>query len=139
MAKQTWSDLEKPKKKKRGDFKSQIIPEGKTILRLHPPLALEIGLNESLVLLQFEWWLHITPESEGHVREGRKWIWKSHADLRTTFPFWSMGTVHNILQSLLKQGLLLAAGTNYNRHKYDRTKWYTIDWDAITRLKSYAP
>ncbi len=55
--------------------------------RLNPALAMEIGLNESLILLQIEFYLGVTASDVKHTHEGKKWIWKSTRDWLEVFPF----------------------------------------------------
>ncbi len=133
MARKTFVDYEKSKKKK---FVSEIVPNGDTILRVYPPLAAEIGLNESILLLQFEFWLGITKEDKKHMHDGRKWVWKSVRDIQSCLMCWSRGTVNNVLRNLVKQGLLIKADKNYNQAAYDRTDWFAMDWTNIWKLKS---
>ncbi len=138
MAKKTFVDYEKTKEKKgkQEGYESRIEPTSGGLTRLFPELALEIGLNESILFLQFEYWLGITKEDRKHMRDGRKWVWQSIRDMQDTFPFWSIGTIHNGVKSLIAKGLILKAGKNYNALGFDRTGWYSIDWEAIGKLTS---
>lgn len=55
-------------------------------LRVNAALAMEIGLNESIVLLQLEFLISISD----NVREGRIWTYQSLSELQEAhFPFWS--------------------------------------------------
>ncbi|HDG5469378.1 TPA: DnaD domain protein, partial [Staphylococcus aureus] len=45
------------------------------------------------------------------------------------FPFWSLITIKRTIYSLEKQNLLLIG--NYNKAKFDKTKWYTINYQTI--------
>ena len=40
------------------------------------------------------------------------------------FPYWSTGQIRRILKSLVNYGVIIEG--NYNKHKYDRTKWYAL-------------
>jgi len=107
-----------------------FVPNNPVSPRLCPELAAEIGLNESILLLQIEYWI----VTNGQERDGRVWTYRSLADIRDTFPFWSRATVARIVQSLKEQGLIDLG--NYNQHEYDRTYWYTISIDACRKLRS---
>lgn len=84
--------------------------------RLNPALACEIGLNESLVLLQLEFWIAIS----NNKRDGMLWTYQSTRDIKAkTFPFWSLDTINRATprsskdgKSSIKAGLkeLIAAG-----------------------------
>lgn len=99
-------------------------------LQVLPSLACAIGLNEAMVLQQIHYWLG----NSRHVHDGCKWIYNSVAEWQTQFPFWSETTVKRTLASLESQGLVVTA--NYNKDRRDRTKWYSINYDALRRLES---
>ena len=67
--------------------------------RLNPSLAVEIGLNESILLLQIEFWTAV------HADEDNK-IEISIRKIQRTLKFWSVGTIHTTLKNLEKQGLI---------------------------------
>ncbi len=50
------------------------------------------------------------------------------------FPFWSIMTIRRTFTSLEKKGLLTVG--NHNRKGFDKTKWYTINYEALERLDS---
>ncbi|GEM_PF-6541209 len=98
--------------------------------RLSAELAQEIGLNESIVFLQLEYLVAIS----GHEHDGRLWTYQSVRDLERQFPYWSTATINRTLRNLVEMGLLIQG--NYNTAKYDRTRWFAINWDAVRKLRS---
>jgi hypothetical protein len=98
--------------------------------RLSVALATEIGLNESLILLQLEF--HIA--AMGVERDGERWAYRSIRDLQETFPFLSIATINRTIQSLMRMGLIKTA--DFNRAKYDRTRWFALDPAGFAGLKS---
>lgn len=101
--------------------------------RLNPALAKEIGLNESILFLQLEFWIAIAPDR--NIRDGRKWVYKSLTDLLDFFPFWSKSTLNRVINSLKKEKKLIHVG-EYNEKKYDRTRWFAINFEEARKLKS---
>lgn len=102
-----------------------------TLLRIVPSLAVEIGFNESVVLLQFEYLLSITR----YVFDGIPWMYGSESKLRSEyFPFWAKSTLHRAIQSLRDQHLIIVG--NYNKAGFDHTLWYSLDWDGCQVLRS---
>lgn len=85
-------------------------------------LARTIGLNEAIVLQQVSYWL----EKSDKVYDGKPWTYNSMVDWQKQFPFWSLDTVKRTFTSLEKMELLVTS--NFNKAKFDRTKWYTIDY-----------
>jgi DNA-binding MarR family transcriptional regulator len=103
-----------------------------TILRIHPTLANQIGLNESIMLLQLEFLISI---SKSEKREGRDWTFQSVRDLQEKyFPFWSYTTVNRVIKSLEEKGFITI--DNFNKHKYDKTRWITINYENLDALDS---
>ena len=99
-------------------------------LRISPALAEEIGLNESIVLLQIEFWISISD----HVIDGRRWTYQSIRDMKEkAFPFWSKDTINRAITSLINKGLLIEG--NFNEKKYDKTRWFALG-DGIKNLRS---
>jgi len=103
-----------------------------TILRIHPTLASQIGLNESIMLLQLEFLISIST-SEKH--DGRDWTFQSVRDLQENyFPFWSHMTVNRVIKSLEEKGYITI--DNFNKYKYDKTRWITINYENLEDFDS---
>lgn len=97
-------------------------------LQVLPSLAKAIGLNEAIILQQIQYWMN--SKNAGKMHDGQKWIYNSVANWqKDNFPFWSVQTIKRALTSLKKQELVLTA--NLNKASYDRTLWYTINYDQL--------
>lgn len=108
-----------------------VTSEGQTVLRLIPALANEIGLNESIVLLQIAYWIGIG----NNLRDGDWWTYQSlDAMQEKAFPFFSTATISRAISSLIKRDLLKVG--NYNRHRHDRTRWFALNIEAVRLLES---
>ena len=103
-------------------------------LVINPDLAELIGLNEAIVLQQVNYWIEINKKTNKNLRDGRYWTYNKYETWREDhFKFWSVVTVKRTFLSLEKMGLLLSS-EEFNEMKVDRTKWYTIDFDAVESL-----
>lgn len=99
-------------------------------LRVSGELAKEIGLNESIVLLQIEFLISISDNE----RDGKFWTYQSVRDLKLNyFPWWSIATINRTIQDLVKAKLLTV--DNFNDHKYDKTRWMCLG-EGVNGLKS---
>ncbi|WP_196591395.1 hypothetical protein [Pectinatus frisingensis] len=98
-----------------------------------PSLAVKIGLNEALFIQQLHYWV----DRSKNIIDGRQWVYNTMADWSKQFPFWSQKTLARTISNLGKQKLVISG--NYNQKGYDRTKWYTIDYDALERLEKDEP
>lgn len=98
-----------------------------------PRLATLIGLNEAIVIQQVHYWLRHKQDAGQDFIDGHYWVFNTYEQWQEQFPFWSMRTLKRIFSSLEKSGLLLTG--NYNHHGYDRTKWYSINYDLIDQIE----
>ena len=96
-------------------------------LQVLPSLARELGLNEAIMLQQMHYWLI----KSSHEFEGVKWFYKTLEDWQTEFPFWSTMTIRRNLTNLEKQKVIRIG--NFNKKKFDKTKWYTIEYQCVNR------
>ncbi|QBO36950.1 DnaD domain protein [Periweissella cryptocerci] len=90
-----------------------------------PSLAKEIGLNESIVLQQVQYWIN----KSGVKKDNHIWIYNTYEEWLEQFSWWSMSTLKRTFSSLEKDGLLISG--NYNRMAIDKTKWYSIDYKVL--------
>jgi hypothetical protein len=98
-------------------------------------LAKLVGLNEAIVLQQVHYWLEINRKADKNFRDGKYWSYNSIKNWHEKdFPYWSYNTVKRTFSKLVKQDLLLVG--NYNKLPGDKTNWYTINEEAIDKLKS---
>lgn len=96
-----------------------------------PSLAKAIGLNEAIVLQQLHYWLE-NKKNPGRVVEGEKWIYNTYDEWHENFPFWGVSTIKRIFTTLEERGLIITR--QFDKGKYDRTKFYRIDYAAFSAL-----
>lgn len=105
-----------------------------------PKLATKIGLNEAIVLQQVHYWIEIERKTKDaevmqkHFHNGRWYVYNTYEQWHEQFPFWSISTLKRIISSLEKRKLLIS--DNFNKFGYDRTKWYTIDYEVLKTLEN---
>ena len=110
----------------------KLLIEGNTIA-FSPALAEKIGVNEALALQQVHYWLEVNRETNKNFHDGRYWTYNSIKNWHEKqFSFWSYDKVKRTFAKLEKKELLVTG--NYNNHKYDQTKWYSIDYNALEKL-----
>src|SRR5690606_3268645 len=104
-----------------------------TVTRIIPELAVEIGLNESIMLLQMAFWLKLS----NHEHDGEIWTYQSLRDMRReAFPYWSVATIMRTVDALVDELHLLKSRDDLNKRKGDKTRWYTYNAEGIMRLQS---
>lgn len=102
-----------------------------------PSLANKIGLDNAVVLQQINYWIRLYEQSDNErsFHEGRWWVFNTIEQWQEKqFTWWSVETVKRIIATLEKMGLVIS--DTFNVKACDRKKWYTIDYDAVDRLKS---
>nr|WP_309099977.1 replication protein [Fredinandcohnia onubensis] len=97
-------------------------------LLIPPTLATLIGLKESIILQQLHYWL----QRSKNIREDRKWVYFTYDQLVEQFPFFSKSTIRRAISYLENNGFLCSK--QFNKMKIDRTKWYSINYEALEEL-----
>jgi hypothetical protein len=102
-----------------------------TVHRIFPDLAAEIGLDESIFLMQVSFWL----KTGGKYIDNQWWTWQSIREMHEkAFKYWSISTINRIAKKLIDAGYLFEA--NYNDKKYDRTRWFALNVEMLRTLNS---
>ena len=90
-------------------------------LQIIPSLAVQVGLNEAILLQQLHFESLISP----NLRDGYKWVYKTYAEWENDeFRFWFVDTIKRTIRRLEKNGYIVST-SSYNRMKMDKTKWYS--------------
>lgn len=89
-----------------------------------PKLACAIGVNESIVLQQINYWLDIHEKAGNNYVDGHYWVYNTIQQWKEQFPFFSESTIRRSIKNLEDSGVLvskkLTSGSN--------VKWYRIDY-----------
>jgi len=102
----------------------------------HWELAEKYGLGEALMLKHLIYWIATNSMKGINRHDDRWWTYNSVKMFREYFTYWSEGQIRRILKSLVEQGLIIDG--IYNKHGYDRTKWYALK-DEKYWLENYNP
>ena len=105
-----------------------------TVERLVPELATAIGLNESIMLLQLDFWIG----QSDNYRDGSWWTYQSTREMQAkAFPYWGIGTIQRTVVSLEKQELVITG--NYNKRPHDNTRWFALNPVGMKALSKKCP
>lgn len=97
-------------------------------------LAYLIGLNEAIFLQQIFYWLRINTEAGKNYHKKKYWVYNSYVQWQQgNFRFWSESTIKRTIKNLEDLGLLIT--DKFNKVKYDKTKWYTIDYKKLDKIE----
>lgn len=95
-----------------------------------PELAELLGdVDQAIILQQMHYWLQKSCKKiDGHV-----WVYNSMIEWQKQFPWIkSRKSLANKFKKLEDRGLLITG--NYNQAGFDKTKWYSIDYDTLSHL-----
>lgn len=95
-------------------------------------LAAEIGLNEAIVLSQLCYWISLNEKAGRNFHDGRYWTYNTFEQWHEQFPWMSVRTIKTVFSNLRRMNLIFVG--SYNKSNIDRTTWYSVNEDALSRL-----
>lgn len=112
---------------------TKLLLSSKNNIPINTQLAVEIGLNEAIVLRQVYYWVeHYEAENKNFI-EGKYWVYNSMKQWRSdNFPFMSEKTIERAFSSLRKKNLILVG--DYSQDRMKRPNWYTINDKEFDKL-----
>ena len=97
-------------------------------------LAKKYGVNAALILS----YIGFKIQHSQHDHDGKKWFYITIKDLAQHYPYLGCTAVFDALQRLTRKDGPLITG-NYNKKKYDRTKWYAFKNNDLAQLLEKEP
>ncbi|WP_270631656.1 hypothetical protein [Limosilactobacillus mucosae] len=106
---------------------SNLLLDERPLIVLPSLAAMLNSLDEAVILQQIHYWI----EKRQNYREGRYWVYNSMENWMQQFPWIkSRTTLTRYFNKLEAKGLLITG--NFNKAGFDKTKWYTIDYSALS-------
>ena len=94
--------------------------------------ALAFGVNGAILLNNLYFWVKKNREHDVNFHDDRYWTYNTLEAFAEQFPFWSKDQIKRIMKDLRDKGVILVG--NYNANKYDRTLWYSVDFDKVESM-----
>ena len=95
-------------------------------LQVLPSLAVAVGLEPAIILQQLHYWL---TKPGVQIVDDLPWVYNTYQKWHQQFPFMTVKVIGNAFRKLENAGLVKSG--NHNSDTRNRTKWYTIDYDAL--------
>lgn len=98
-------------------------------------LAREIGDRHATVLQQVHYWIEVNRKKKNKevYKDGYYWTYRSIKKWHEEeFDYLSFSTVRRTFDDLIEDGYLITG--EYNKFGADRTKWYRVNKDKISKL-----
>lgn len=88
--------------------------------------AMKYGVEKAVVLSNIRFWLNNNKSKDLSTvkHDGYYWMYNTAKDMSNVLPYFTQSKVQRLLKQLEDDGVLIVG--NYNKVKYDRTKWYTL-------------
>jgi hypothetical protein len=86
--------------------------------------AIQYGLDEAIILNHLIFWIEKNRANKRNFINGYHWTYSSYKAFTEIFPYWKELKIKRILDSLVKQEVILRE--NHNKAGYDRTCWYAL-------------
>lgn len=95
-------------------------------------IAQKLGVNEAIIIRNFQHWIAKNKANEKNFCDGRYWTYNSIGAFCKIFPFWSRDQIRYTLKKLTEKGILVSG--NYNKSPYDKTLWYSLNEEKLAEL-----
>jgi hypothetical protein len=94
-------------------------------------VAKDFGIAEAVILHNFFFWIERNKANRENFYDGRYWTYNSVSALGELFPYLSERQIGYAINKLVDGGALIKG--NYNTNKYDRTIWYAVSEETLSR------
>lgn len=110
------------------------LTQSDTFVQIDLSVAAITDTESAMIVGWIHSWIQAKEEKEEkyYFHENRYWVYNSNSDWERTFPFMQERTIRRKIQKLRNMGILITG--NFNKKSYDRTLWYTIDYDVLDKL-----
>lgn len=99
----------------------------KTLIKMqfNPNIAKVVGVDCAIMYANIEFWCfkNEMEKRKSSFHKNQYWTYNSANSWTKIFSFWSIDQIYRILKKLEINGFII--GGNFNKKKYDRTKWYS--------------
>lgn len=109
-----------------------VLLEKSPVIPLNIQLAKALGVCQALLLQQIHYFTTTRPVE----KDGRGWCYYTHKEWSDHLGVYEERSVRKAISELVSLGLVLVG--RYNSRKYDRTSWYSINYDRLKQWVSDA-
>lgn len=92
-------------------------------------VAQVVGVNAAILLGSIRHWCKKNSSNGKHYHDGRYWSYNSTKAFCEMYPYLGRTAIDHALKRLEEDGYILIG--NYNKTKYDRTRWYSITDEGL--------
>lgn len=96
-------------------------------------IAKEYGIEESILLHHFYYWIAKNAANDKHFHDGLYWTYNSKKAYADFFVYMNETKIFRVIKHLEEKEIVVKG--NYNTNKWDKTKWYAITKKGLKILK----
>lgn len=99
----------------------------------HVALAVEIGLEEAIILKDLHYIINSNRGKEHYERDGKVWTYITLENFTKRFPYMNKTKIWRTLAKLEEEGYIIKG--EYNKISYDKTTWYSLSdktWEIFS-------
>ena len=101
---------------------------------VQPSLAKLLGINQAIILQQMHYWLKINQKKGSPQIDGYYWTYNTYQEWANQFQWLSAESIKRFILDLENKGVVISR--QFKRAEWDRTKSYTIDYDALENIRA---
>ncbi|MBQ3176904.1 MAG: hypothetical protein IJB52_03730 [Clostridia bacterium] len=113
-------------------MKKPWILEDAPCRKVVPQIYEKIGLNEAFLLQQVHYWLTEHEKQGKNFHDGRFWVFNTYEEWHKQLSFIQERTIRDAFKHLKELGLVVTG--NFNKKGFDKTIWYSIDYDVVEKM-----
>ncbi len=98
-------------------------------------LATLYGLEESIMIHHFQYWIRHAKSLGKNQHEGRTWWYQSIREISAHFDYWSIKQVEKILNKLVDKKIIIKG--NFNKNPFERKCWYAFENEKMFAISPF--
>lgn len=87
-------------------------------------VASDVGVNAAIIFENISFWIDHNKKAGKNFKEDTYWTYNTQAEIAEQFEYLSEKQCRTAIDKLI-EGEYIKTG-NFNRHKYDRTRWFCL-------------
>ena len=96
-------------------------------------LAQLYGIEESIILHHFYYWIVKNAINEKHWHDGLYWTYNSNKAYSEFFTYMNKAKIARVIKHLEEEGIIVK--NNFNSDRWDKTNWYAITQKGLKILR----
>ena len=97
-------------------------------------VASDVGVHAAVVFENIAYWIEHNRKAGKNEKEGTFWMYSTQTDLAGQFQYLSVKQTRTAIEKLIGAGYLKPGC--FNRHGYDRTRWYALAEKGSTVIQA---